>query len=71
MKSHLQYCPTCGSQRISLTKKDLEFSYRGRTIIVPKVECEVCSECGEVLTDYAANLYIDSVVFGHEQRKAS
>lgn len=71
MKSRLKSCPTCGSREISLIKKDLKFSYRGRTILVPEVECEACPDCGEVITDYAANQYIDSVVFGRERRKAS
>ena len=71
MKSHLKICPTCGSRKIHLTKKDLKFSHRSRKIIVPQVECEECPNCGEVITDYAANQYIDAVVFGHERRKAS
>jgi len=71
MKSHLKFCPTCGSRKIHLAKKDLEFSHCGRKIIVPQVECEICPDCGEVITDYAANQYIDSVVFEHERRKAS
>jgi YgiT-type zinc finger domain-containing protein len=71
MKSHLKICPTCGSLKIRLMKKDLTFAHRGRTIVVPQVECEECPDCGEVITDYAANQYIDSVVFGQERRQAS
>ena len=71
MKSHLQSCPTCGSRKIRLTTKDLEFTQAGRTILVPQVECEVCPDCGEVITDYTANQYIDAIVFGRERRKAS
>jgi YgiT-type zinc finger domain-containing protein len=71
MKSQLTVCPTCGSRKIRPRKKDLEFTYRGRKVVVPQVECEECPECGEVITDYAANQYIDTVVFGHERRKAS
>ncbi len=71
MKSHLKHCPTCGSRKIHSIRKDLEFSHQGRTIVVPQVECEECPDCGEVITDYAANQYIDSVVFGRERRKAS
>ena len=69
MKSQLKSCPTCGSRKIHLTTKDLEFTHGRRTIIVPQVECEACPDCGEVITDYAANQYIDSVVFGRERRK--
>ncbi len=71
MKSHLQCCPTCGSRKIALTTKDMEFSYQGRMIVVPQVECDACPDCGETITDYAANQYIDSVVFGRERRQAS
>jgi YgiT-type zinc finger domain-containing protein len=71
MKSHLKSCPTCGSRKIRFIKKDLEFSHRGQKIIVPQVECEECPDCEEVITDYAANQYIDLIVFGHERRKAS
>lgn len=71
MKSRLKLCPTCGSPKIRLIKKDLAFTHRGREIVVPLVECEECPACGEVITDYAANQYIDSVVFGQERRHAS
>ena len=71
MKSRLKICPTCGSPKIRLTEKDLAFTRRGREIVVPRVECEECPDCGEVITDYAANQYIDSVVFGQERRQAS
>jgi YgiT-type zinc finger domain-containing protein len=71
MKLHLKFCPMCGSRKIHLTTKDLEFAHGGRKILVPQVECEVCPDCGEVITDYPANQYIDSVVFGHTRRKAS
>ena len=71
MKSHLKICPTCGSPKIRLVRKDLTFINRGREVTVPQVECEECPDCREVITDYAANQYIDSVVFGRERRQAS
>lgn len=71
MKSRLDKCPTCGSRKIQLVKKDLEFIRGGRKVIVPQVECEECQNCNEVITDYAANQYIDSVVFGQKRRYAS
>jgi YgiT-type zinc finger domain-containing protein len=52
-------------------KKDLEFRHKGRKVVVPQVECEECQNCGEVITDYAANQYIDSVVFGQKRHYAS
>jgi len=54
-----------------LVKKDLEFIHKGRKVIVPQVECEECQNCGESITNYAANQYIDSVVFGQKRRYAS
>ena len=71
MRSHLNECPTCGSRKIRVVKKDLEFVHHGRKVIVPEVECEECQNCSEVITDYAANQYIDSVVFGQERRRVS
>jgi YgiT-type zinc finger domain-containing protein len=56
---------------MQLIKKDLAFTHQGREVVVPQVECEACPDCGEVITDYAANQYIDSVVFGQERRHAS
>ena len=41
----------------------------GRKVVVPQVECEECQQCGEIITDYAANQYIDSVVFGQKRRR--
>jgi HTH-type transcriptional regulator/antitoxin MqsA len=71
MTQQLDKCPTCGSRKIRAHKKDLVFTYRGRTICVPQVECEECPDCGEIITDYAANHYIDSVVFSHARQRAS
>lgn len=71
MTTRLRECPTCGSRKIRAAIKDLELIHRGRKIVVPQVECEECPHCGEVITDYAANQYIDSVVFGQERRRAS
>ena len=71
MKSRLGECPTCGSRKMRLVKKDLEFIHKGRKVIVPQVECEECQNCGESITNYAANQYIDSVVFGQKRRYAS
>ena len=42
---------------------------QGHKVVVPQVECEECQHCGEVVTDYAANQYIDSIVFGQKQRR--
>jgi len=70
MKTPLDKCPTCGSRKIRRVKKDLEFMHHGRKVVVPQVECEECQHCGEVITDYAANQYIDSVVFGQERQRA-
>jgi YgiT-type zinc finger domain-containing protein len=71
MKSSLNTCPTCGSPKLRFVKKNLTFMHQEREVTVPQVECEECLVCGEVITDYAANQYIDSIVFGHERRKAS
>ncbi|MBM4255091.1 MAG: YgiT-type zinc finger protein [Deltaproteobacteria bacterium] len=71
MNSHLRECPICGSRKIFPTKKDLEFVRQNKKIRIPQVTCEVCPDCGEIITDYEANQYIDSVVFGQEYRRAS
>ncbi len=71
MKSHVLECPICGSRKIVATKKDLEFIRQRKKIIVPQVKCEVCPDCGEIITDYEANQYIDSIVFGQEYQRAS
>ncbi len=68
MTTRLDECPTCSSRKIRAVKKDLEFLHQGRRIVVSQVECEECPDCGEVITDYAANQYIDSVVFGQKRR---
>ena len=71
MKSRLKSCPLCGSAKIRLLKKDLTFTHRVKRIVVPQVECEECPDCEEVITDYEANQYIDTIVFGQERRLAS
>ncbi|MBV8046479.1 MAG: type II toxin-antitoxin system MqsA family antitoxin [Paludibacterium sp.] len=42
-------CPACGaSHTIVQEARDLIFNYRGQTLVVPAVQGEYCTTCGEV-----------------------
>jgi YgiT-type zinc finger domain-containing protein len=40
-------CPTCGSKRIRLVRRDLTRTFRGQSYKVPRVQFHQCPDCGE------------------------
>jgi YgiT-type zinc finger domain-containing protein len=43
----LSYCPTCGSDKIKVVKRDLERRVHGIAYTIPALEFEECPVCGE------------------------
>jgi len=40
-------CPTCGSNKIRLVRRDWTGNYKGEPYIVPDLEFHECPDCGE------------------------
>jgi YgiT-type zinc finger domain-containing protein len=54
-------CPTCGSDRIRLVRRDLPGEFRGQPYIVPDLEFHECPNCGEHVYDAQAMRKIEAV----------
>ena len=40
-------CPICGEQDLMYDSKNMEYAYKGKSIIIPDVQGEYCPACGE------------------------
>ena len=40
-------CPICGEQDLVRGTKDMDYTYKGESIIIPDVQGEYCPACGE------------------------
>ena len=47
-------CPTCGSKRIKLLRRNWKDSFKGKPYTVPDLEFYECPNCGERLYDREA-----------------
>ena len=48
---HITICPTCGSRKIKLVRRNSTRSYKGKPYTVPNLEFYECPDCGERLYD--------------------
>ena len=62
-------CPTCGNAKIRLVRSDYKTRIKGRDVLVPKLERQECSRCGEVLFDSEAMARLEA--FWTKKRKLS
>jgi HTH-type transcriptional regulator / antitoxin MqsA len=44
-------CPSCGAAELVRGKRDLPYTYKGETTVIPKVTADYCPACGEGLLD--------------------
>lgn len=71
MKSlELKRCPNCGSRGIKRVRKSFRANVKGRAIVVPDVEREICPDCKAEYFDREANIAIDSYCFGKNRQRA-
>ncbi len=55
-------CPICGGAELVHDTRDLSHTYKGETTVIPTVEGDFCSSCGEgVLTMEAATRFSDLI----------
>lgn len=54
MKPLSKKCTTCGSAKIKVVRTDYVHRVRGQETLIPKLERQECSYCGEVLFDLAS-----------------
>ena len=44
-------CPTCGAAELVHDVRDLPYTYKGKTTIIPMVSGDYCPACGEIVSD--------------------
>lgn len=44
-------CPSCGAARLSRKSRDLPYTYKGETTVIPNVTGDYCPACGEGVLD--------------------
>ncbi|WP_324729614.1 type II toxin-antitoxin system MqsA family antitoxin [Pseudomonas chlororaphis] len=43
-------CPSCGAAELVQTVRDVPYTYKGETTVIPAVRGGFCSACGELVT---------------------
>jgi HTH-type transcriptional regulator / antitoxin MqsA len=46
-------CPVCGAAELIHDTRDLPYTYKGETTVIPAVTAEFCPACDESITDMA------------------
>lgn len=46
-------CPVCSTAELIHDTRDLPYSYKGETTLIPAVTADFCPACGESITDLA------------------
>ena len=44
-------CPTCGAAELIHDTRDVPYTYKGHTTLIPRVTADFCPACDESLTD--------------------
>ena len=66
----IKRCPNCGSRNIRRVRKSFRAKVKGRVIVVPDVEREICPDCRAEYFDREANITIDAHCFGKHRKRA-
>ncbi|MFZ1539598.1 MAG: type II toxin-antitoxin system MqsA family antitoxin [Chromatiaceae bacterium] len=46
-------CPVCGAAELIHDTRDMPYTYKGETTLIPAVTADFCPACGESITDMA------------------
>ena len=49
-------CPVCGAAELIHDTRDLPYTYKGETTIIPAVTADFCPACDESITDMTLSL---------------
>lgn len=44
-------CPTCASAKLIRDTRDMPYTYKGESTVIPAVTGDFCPACGEVVLD--------------------
>lgn len=51
-------CPSCGGARLVRDTRDIPYSYKGETTVLPSVRGEYCPACGESVLNAAESMRV-------------
>jgi len=49
-------CPVCGAAELIHDTRDLPYTYKGETTVIPMVTADFCPVCGESITEMAESV---------------
>jgi HTH-type transcriptional regulator/antitoxin MqsA len=52
-RSYDMKCPNCGAVKLVRDTRDLPYTYKGESIVLPKVTGDFCAACDESMLDAA------------------
>ncbi len=55
-------CPNCGAAKLAHDTRDLPYTYKGETTVLPKVTGDFCPACGEGVFDVAQSRRVSALM---------
>lgn len=55
-------CPNCGSADVVHDTRDLPYTYKGRSTVIPHVVGDYCNACGEATSDLAESRRVSALM---------
>ncbi|WP_166365349.1 type II toxin-antitoxin system MqsA family antitoxin [Pseudomonas akapageensis] len=63
-------CPVCGSPEMVRDTRDIPFTFKSESIVIPNVNADFCPDCGEVVLDVDESMRLSSLLLDiHQIRK--
>ncbi|WP_420994012.1 type II TA system antitoxin MqsA family protein [Cupriavidus sp. 30B13] len=65
-------CPECGAAELVHDTRDVPYTYKGETTVIPSVSGDFCPACGEIVLDRGQeDRYGEAVLAFHKQVNAA
>jgi HTH-type transcriptional regulator/antitoxin MqsA len=61
-------CITCGGVALQAETRDVPYTYKGETTVIPAVTGEFCGECGETVLDAAVSRKVSGAMLAFQQQ---
>jgi HTH-type transcriptional regulator/antitoxin MqsA len=61
-------CPICGKAKLVHDTRDLPYTYKGESTVIPAVTGDFCSTCSEAILDAAESARASSLMLGFNKQ---
>jgi HTH-type transcriptional regulator / antitoxin MqsA len=61
-------CPTCGGAKMVRETRDIEYTYKGETTILPSVEGDFCPACKESIHDKKESARVSGLMLAFKKQ---